>query len=316
MLTRWSALALLVVALAGAAVAEPYRDEYNTDSGGQWQQGDPLYDGNMSERDYFGTQGRSTEGEKCVGNVIPIDKIAGGKSWSPGCYAIRGDKQHACCGCIASPDDPYSVEAFKAEGLPVCGGEDASRPPDGGKDIYRESNDPRYPGRPGHVGIERLAEAIDDCMDKSVQRGWGLWDSPSLVEYSEGTAYYEGGSVYYNPARLGSMPMQQRVYLLARAYARHAIYLRDRYLKNGEPGMYEALDPQRAGRDRVAGYVTRCLMQNGVLETPVNNSEDDPRTSYGKSVRSVPARMDEFDAGFTQWPLSPLYRPKLDPAHR
>lgn len=313
MLTRWSTLAFLALALAGAAVAEPYRDEINT-GGRQWQPGDPLYEGGGTERDHFGTAGRSTGNETCVGNIIPVDRIGGGKSWSPGCYAIRGDNRHACCGCISSPDDPYSLQEFRAEGLPVCG-ESQPREPDGGKDIYREANDPRYPGRPGHVGVERLAEAIDDCMDKSVQRGWGLWDSPSLVEYSEGVAYYEGGSVYYNPGRLGSLPFDRQIYALGRAYAGHAIYLRDRYLKHGEPGMYEASDPQATDQDRITGFIMRCLMDRGVAEMPANTSPDDPRITYGASVGN-PAREQAFDTGFSNWPLSPLYRPKLDPAHR
>ena len=313
---RGLAVVLIGLLLAGAALAEPYRDEINTgNGGGGWKPGDRLYEGNGSERDHFGTQGRSTQGEKCTANVVPVDRI-GGKSWYPGCYAIRGDSKHACCGCISSPDDPYSVQQFKAEGLPVCTGEDQSGPPDGSKDIYRESNDPRYPGRAGHVGIEHLAEAINDCIDNSVQRGWGLWDPPSLVEYSEGTAYYEGGSVYYNPGRLGSMPLQRRIYALARAYAAHAIYLRDRYLKHGEPGMYEALNSQDTDADRVTGFVTRCLMQKQLLDMPLNMSPDDPRLTFGAEVRQFPRRVDAFEKGFTQWPLSPLYRPKLDPEHR
>ncbi|MGE0668592.1 MAG: hypothetical protein AB7O49_18715 [Sphingomonadales bacterium] len=311
MLRQGKILALILLALAGAAIAEPYRDEFNTGGGG-WQPGEPLYEGAGTERDHFGTQGRSTGQEKCTANVIAVDRI-GGKSWYPGCYAIRGDNRHACCGCISSPDDPYSVQEFNAEGLPVCGDMEQ---PEGAKDIYRESNDPRYPGRAGHVGIERLAEAIDDCMDKSIQRGWGLWDPPSLVEYSEGVAYYEPGSVYYNPARLGSMTLQKQVYALARAYAGHAIHLRDRYLKHGEPGMYEASRPQDTDTDLVTGFITRCLMQKKLLDMPLNKAPDDPRLTYGAEVRQHPRRLEAFDAGFTRWPLSPLYRPKLDPAHR
>jgi len=313
---RWSALAVLMLALGGAAVAEPYRDEINT--GGQWRPGDPLYEGGGTERDHFGTQGRGTEGEKCVGNVIPIDRIGGGKSWSPGCYAIRGDKRHACCGCISSPGDPYSVQEFKAEGLPVCGAQDqpGMSPPDGSKNIYRESNEPRNPGRPGHPGIERLAEAIDDCLRKSVEPGWGLYDTPSLVEYSEGVAYYEGGSVYYNPATLGRMPPERQAYALARAYAGHAIFLRDRYLRHGEPGKYEAAQPSSLDTDRIVGFATRCLMSKDMLEMPINKSPDDPRVTYGMSVGGNAPRLDAFGKGFQGWPLSPLYRPKLDPAHR
>jgi hypothetical protein len=216
---------------------------------------------------------------------------------------LRGEKLRAFTDCVN--------EAIRQKGpLSDQFASGGDGPPSGDKNVYRVPEEgPRLPPAPGpNIGV--LGKAIDDCLRASVDAGYGLYATPRLQQYS-GTAAYSRGTVFYDPSALSRMTPAARVYTLATAYARHATALRDRYVANGEKGPYDAFPAAHGDADGAVGFLTRCVMQKGILPMPKNMSPDDSRITYdtflGTNVDGGAERLKSFDRGFTWWPLSPLY---------
>lgn len=115
--------------------------------------------------------------------------------------------------------------------------------------------------------------------------------SPQAVRYTNGI-------VTIDPKVLARQPKQTQVFLLSQALADHVQILRA-----------QAYGPNYIDdRDTIVGFLDRCLMDEGHVAMPRNNSPDDPRILYGNFAKAdwrSSEQVAAFARGFQEWPLVP-----------
>jgi hypothetical protein len=114
---------------------------------------------------------------------------------------------------------------------------------------------------------------------------------------------YNGSAVLLDAAAFGKLPVSLRVFALAQAFGQHAQLLHD--TKYGP-------SPESEGAvsdlDQIIGYLDRCLMEEGLIDTPRDRSPDDPRSLYAayRGVKLDDERVKDFRFGLQWWPLRPV----------
>ena len=141
-------------------------------------------------------------------------------------------------------------------------------------DAVKEADGPRPSPTPS-----MLTRAIADCLQNS---GLSYFAAPRIAETRGGNVSYERASntITYDPGFLQRQPPYMRAFWLGNAFGAHVLNLEKQRF-----GTTRAPLESLGVRNYLTGYITHCLVTNGVLARPVNNSPNDPRILYARYKR-------------------------------
>ena len=156
--------------------------------------------------------------------------------------------------------------------------------------------------------LDAMVKGMNDCFEEvRFTKKVDYYVPPQVATWAPRSGglpvVYNGSAVLIDANAFGKLPVSTRVFALAQAFGQHAQQLHD--AKYGPSPQSEGAE---SDLDTIIGYLDRCLMEEGLIDTPKDRSPDDPRSLYAayRGVKLNDERVVDFRFGLQWWPLRPV----------